>query len=211
MPKPRELINATLPDDPQRRVAAVVLGIERLARRDPRAAADLQLWLQERMSLPDPAQDRINLAIGMALAEQRDRTALVYLRRIQPREDNVEVQQQRLRAALRLSAWADLVHWVGLMPASADDDGEWHYWLARGLARRGDMAGAAHAFADAAGARSLWGFRAAELLGRPPALAHRPAPVDADRLAALLASDTSARIRELQALGPHCRRQPRVA
>jgi len=199
--RPRQLLNAALPDDPRRRVAVVVHGIAELARRDPRAAADLQRRLQQRLSLPELARDRINVAIGRALAKQREGTALVYLRRIQPREDNVEIQYQRLRAALRLSAWADLVHWVGLMPASADDDGEWHYWLARGLAQRGDMAGAAHAFADAAGARSLWGFRAAELLGRPPALAHLPAPVDADQLAVLLASDTTARIPELQALG----------
>lgn len=204
--QPRELAAAMLPDDTERRAATVVLGIERLARRDPEAAAALWLQLQERRPsehswLPVLAQDRIHAAIGDALARQHDRGGLVYLRRILPRDDNVDLQRLRLRAALRLRAWPDLTTWVEQLPPAADEDGEWQYWLGRALTKRGDRVGAAHAFANAAKARSLWGFRAAELLGRPPALAHRPAPIDEKRLRALFASDTVARIRELQALG----------
>lgn len=198
---PTELANLLLPDDTQQRVAVVLRGIARLARRDPRAAAEFQRQLQDQVQLPEFARDRINAAIGQALARQGDAAGLVYLRRIQARDDNIELQHQRLRAALRLTAWADLAYWVDALPSTADEDGEWHYWLARALARQGDMVGAAHAFADASKARSFWGFRAAELIGRPPALAHRPAPVDAEWLDVLLTSDTTARIRELQFLG----------
>ncbi len=181
--QPRELAAAKLPADQQRRAALIVLGIERLARRDPSAAADLWREMQDRLrqaraTLPELAQDRIHAAIGDALAQRRDSSALVYLRRIVPRDDNIDLQHQRLRAALRLRAWPDLTAWVEQLPKAADEDGEWRYWQGRALARRGDLPGAAHAFASAAEARSLWGFRAAELLGRPPALAHRPAPVD---------------------------------
>ena len=204
--RPSELLSAALPADEQRRVALIVLGVERLARRDPTAAAELWRDMQDRLrqapaALPELAQDRIHAAIGEALAQQNDSRALVYLRRIVPRDDNTELQQQRLRSALRLRAWADLAGWAARLPAAADPDGEWHYWLGRALAQTGDRAGAAHALASAAHTRSLWGFRAAELLGRPPALAHRPAPVDDEQLRALFASDTVARIRELQALG----------
>ena len=204
--RPQELATAVLPTDPQRRAALIVLGIERVARRDPSAAAALWRELQDRLrqeraGLPELAQDRIHIAIGDALAQRRDSRALAYLRRIVSGDDDSDLQQQRLRAALRLRAWPDLAQWVEQLPAAADQDGEWQYWLGRALARGGDRVGAAHAFANAAKARSLWGFRAAELLGRPPALAHRPAPVDDERLQALSASDSVARMRELQALG----------
>lgn len=204
--QPRELATAELPAEQQRRAALIVLGIDRLARRDPSAAADLWREMQDRLrqsraTLPELAQDRIHIAIGDALAKRQDSSALVYLRRIVARDDNIDLQHQRLRAALRLRAWPDLAAWVEQRPKAADEDGEWRYWQGRALAQRGDLPGAAHAFASAAEARSLWGFRAAELLGRPPALAHRPAPVDDRRLRAYFASDTVARIRELQALG----------
>jgi len=204
--QPRELATVELPADQQRRAALIVLGIERLARRDPSAAAGLWREMQDRLrkeraTLPELAQDRIYATIGDALAQRRDSSGLVYLRRIVPRDNNIDLQHQRLRAALRLRAWPDLTAWVEQLPKAADEDGEWRYWQGRALARRGDLAGAAHAFASAADARSLWGFRSAELLGRPPALAHLPAPVDAEQLRALFASDTVARIRELQALG----------
>lgn len=198
---PGKLTEIQLPRDADRRTASIVHGIKRLARRDPSAAAALWLQMQDRARRSQMALDQIHSAIGAGLAQQGERRGLVYLRRIQPRQDNLEIQQQRLRAGLRLRAWADVAHWAKALPETADEDGEWRYWLGRALARRGDLKGAAHAFADAAGARSLWGFRAAELLGRPAALDHQPAPVDEQQLQALLASDTSARIRELSALG----------
>jgi len=198
---PEQVATADLPDDPPRRAASIAYGIERLAKRDPRQAVEVWHRLEPRESLPQATLDRIHTAIGTAFAARGDTTGLIYLRRIQPRADNLEPQRQRLRAALRLQAWSDLAAWAEMLPAGADSDGEWRYWRARALAKNGDRAGAAHAFAEAATARSLWGFRAAELLGRAPALADRPVPVDAELLRELRASATGARIRELRRLG----------
>jgi soluble lytic murein transglycosylase len=64
-----------------------------------------------------------------------------------------------------------------------------------------DRAAAAHALASAAEERTLWGFLAAELIGRPPALDHQPVPVDEKALNALLDSEALARIQELDRLG----------
>ncbi|MGB5834304.1 MAG: transglycosylase SLT domain-containing protein [Thiohalocapsa sp.] len=199
--RPELLASERLPSDPQRRIAAITHGIERLARRNPLVAAEVWRKLQDEQRLPEPALERINLAIGVAMARERDNTGLYFLHRIEPHEDNIDIQRERLRAALRLRAWSDLATWVQALPPAADEDGEWQYWLGRSLGQNGDLAGAAHAFSRAAVARSFWGFRAADLLGKQAALAHRPAPVDTEQFDALLTSETVARIRELRALG----------
>jgi soluble lytic murein transglycosylase len=200
---PKGLEDAELPDDPQRRVAALVAGIERLARADPRLAAADWSVLEVREVVPPSAQDRVVTAIGSGLARAGERSGLVYLRRLRPLSENLGLQRERLRAALRLEAWPEVAEWVRALPPGERRRGEWQYWLARALGQRGDLVGAAHALDLASQERDLWGFRAAELLGRAPALRERPTPVDPDEIERLLASDTAHRIRELQALGRH--------
>lgn len=198
---PEGLKEAQLPDDPDRRAAALVAGIERLARDDPRRAAADWAVLEARELVPLPARDRAVTAIGAGLAHTGERTGLVYLRRLRPLPENLALQRERLRAALRLRAWPEVIDWVRALPPGERERGEWQYWLARALGKRGDLVGAAHALDVAAEERDLWGFRAAELLGRPPALRSRPTPADPEEIERLLATDTAQRIRELKALG----------
>ena len=198
---PKALKEAELPDDPEQRVATLVAGVERLARDDPRLAAADWAVLKARELVPLPARDRAVTAIGAGLARAGERSALVYLRRLRPLPENLALQRERLRAALRLRAWPEIIDWVQALPPEERTRGEWQYWLARAFGRRGDLVGAAHALATAADERDLWGFRAAELLGRPPALRERPTPADPAEIERLLAGDTARRIRELKALG----------
>ena len=199
--RPESMEEADLPGEPALRAAALVGGIEQLARKDPRRAAALWGVLQDREPLTPSATDRANAVVGAALARAGEHTGLVYLRRVRPVPESLELQRERLRAALRLRAWPDLVGWIEALPEAERDRGEWQYWLARALGKRGDLVGAAHALDQAADARDLWGFRAAELLGRPPALHERPVPADPLEIDRLLASDTVLRIRELKGLG----------
>ncbi len=198
---PKRLKDAELPDDPKQRIAAILAGIERLAREDPRLAAADWSVLKAREPVPLPAQDRAVTAIGVGLAGAGERSGLVYLRRLRPLPENLGLQRDRLRAALRLQAWPEIVEWVRALPPQEYQRGEWQYWLARALGKGADLVGAVHALDVAAQERDLWGFRAAELLGRAPALRERPTPADPDEIERLLASDRARRIRELQALG----------
>jgi soluble lytic murein transglycosylase len=198
---PKGLKDAELPDDPEQRVAALVAGIERLARDDPRLAAADWSVLKARELVPMPAKDRAVTAIGEGLARAGERSGLVYLRELRPLPENLELQRRRLRAALRLQAWPEIIDWVAALPWDEREHGEWQYWLARALGKRGDLVGAAHALAAASAERDLWGFRAAELLGREPALRERPTPADPGEIERLMASATARRIQALQALG----------
>lgn len=198
---PKALRDAELPDDPTRRIAALVAGIERLANQDPSLAAADWSVLKARWPVPSPAKDRANTAIGAGLASEGERRGLLYLARLRPLPENLELQRTRLRAALRLAAWPELAEWIEALPPAERERGEWQYWLARALGKAGDLVGAAHALDLASQERDLWGFRAAELLGRAPALREQATPADPSELKRLLASDAARRIQELQALG----------
>ncbi|MCF7990696.1 MAG: lytic transglycosylase domain-containing protein [Thiohalocapsa sp.] len=193
--------DAALPADPARRAEALTHALERLARRAPREAARIFSTLATREPWPPASRNRVNAAIGGRLARAGERDALFFLAAIEPLADQTPLQRERLRAALHLRARDWLPGWIEVLPAKERGKGEWQYWRARAAAETGDLKTAAHAFAEAAGERSLWGFRAAELLGRAPALGDRPAPAQDSRVAQFIDSETVSRIRELGRLG----------
>ena len=203
--RPRLLLSQPLTaaqvPDPERRGALITHAIVRLARLSPTQAVEALSGAETNGELTQEQRERARVAVGTALAAAGDRAALAQLARLQPRPDNAEIQLERLRAARALEAWPELAHWARDLPPGADQDGEWAYWRGRALALGGNRIGAAHAFAEAAGARSLWGFLAAELLGRPPALHHVPAPASPGGIEVLLGSETAERIRALRRLG----------
>lgn len=196
----------TVPD-PRRRQAILVRGLERLARESVQQASLLHASIAAAEDLPQALAERADAALGQALVQAGERAGLEYLAKLQPRPDNLALQQARLRAALRLRAWPQLAAWAEALPAAADALGKWRYWHGQALLRvapgPAERAVAAHALASAATEPTLWGFLAAELLGRPPALAHRPVPVARAEVERLLASPAVARIRVLRARGQH--------
>lgn len=185
------------------------MALGRLAARSPTAAA--AAWGRLSTSLPETAAvaTRIDAAIGLALAEAGDRGGLDYLDRVPANADNQDFQGRRLRAALKLGAWDRVAAWVGLMPAGEDKTDLWRYWQARAEEALGHREAAEALYRQAAEARSLWGFLAAERLGLPYRLDPRPTPADPERMARLQASPTLARIRALRELGrtPDMRRE----
>lgn len=196
-----ELPTALAIPDPLRRTIVIGHALERLARKDLGAARAVRAGLDRDQRMTPALAERADLAIGTALARAGDPAALDYLARIPARADNLEAQHARLSAARRLRAWGPLADWAALLPADGRGEGEWDWWRARALLLRGDRVGAAHALAAASRERTLWGFLAADLLGRPPALRDRPTPVDQTALRQLLGSGIAERVAALRQLG----------
>jgi soluble lytic murein transglycosylase len=199
-----------VPDEP-RRQQILVYGLERLAGESAGSAesADsveqLRASIEAAETLTPLLAERADAAVGRALALAGEPRGLEYLDRLDPRDDNQDLQRQRLRVALRLRAWPQLAAWSEQLSPAADELGKWRYWRGRALmliATDADQRAAAmHAFAAAAGERTLWGFLAAELIGRPPALAHQPAPVKRRALKTFLRSAAVRRLQTLKSLG----------
>jgi soluble lytic murein transglycosylase len=184
-----------------RRAEVLSAALSELAETAPDQALEA---LATRFATLSPAQQGVvRTTAGLALAERDDPTgALESLNALAPGTGSVRLQQQRLRAGLRLAAWIRLPDWIQALPPSERARPQWQYWLGRALEQRTSEADAARAAYEAAAAdRSLWGFLAAERIDQPIKIDHRPVPVSDQRLQALLASPRAARVRELQALG----------
>lgn len=183
----------------------LVYGLERLAAEAPFKAEQLWASIAAAERLPIALAERANAAVGNALAGAGERRGLDNLAQLEPRADNQDLQLKRLHTALRMRAWRRLADWSEGLSPEADELGKWRYWRAKALMRvasdPAERAAAAHAFAAAATERTLWGFAAAELIGKPPALGHRPVPVDQSALAQLTQSGLLQRLETLNRLG----------
>jgi soluble lytic murein transglycosylase len=200
---------ATFAEPHPQRGDLIAHAIARLAARAPQIAADAWDRLRAVYQVPLPAAEAAEAAVGLALAEAGDAAGLTRLDAIHATVENAELQGRRLRAALKVGDWARVAAWVAGMPEGEEKQDLWRYWQARAEAALGHADLAEDLYRQAAGARSLWGFLAAERVGLPYRLDPRPTPADPERVARLSTDPTLARIVELRALdrSPDMRRE----
>ena len=175
-------------------------GVARLAPKEPELAADTWDRLSGELDFSQEEAQRANAAIGFALTRRGDERGLSYVGRIPAGEDNLDLQERRLRTALKHRDWDRIAEWIAAMPEGQRKTEHWLYWQARSEEARGQIEAARKLFAAAAEERSLWGFLAAERLGVPYKLGNDTTPADRRRVACVEQS-TFARFRELEALG----------
>jgi len=174
--------------------------LARLAARAPQAAAEAWDRLSAAAVISGPEADAGNAAVGLALAEAGMSEGLSRLDQVPASAENLELQGRRLRAALKLGDWGRVAAWVAAMPPGDTKTDLWLYWQARAEEALGHRDAAEDLYRQAADARSLWGFLAAERMGLPYRLDARATPADPERVARLKASPALARIGELKAL-----------
>lgn len=188
-------------------LAAAILahGIARLARTSPGQASEALSALQGQLMRDPAASDRAHHAVARYLfgsdAAGAPGRALAVWDRMSARPENLSAQEERLRAAVRLGDWGRVADWIGRMPAGEEKADRWLYWQGRAQSALGLEAEAGTSFAEAASRRSLWGFLAADRLGLPYPLDHRPVPADPEQLGRLTGGPALARILELRRLG----------
>jgi soluble lytic murein transglycosylase len=200
---------ATFAEAHPRRGDLIAHAVVRLALRSPRSAAEAWDRLRAVYAIPAEAAEAAEAAIGLALAEAGEASGLARLDRISPMPGNTELQERRLRIALKLGDWARVAAWVAAMPEGEAKTDLWLYWQARAEEALGHPEQAEDLYRQAAGARSLWGFLAAERSGLPYRLDGRPTPADPERVARISVDPALARIAELRALdrAPDMRRE----
>jgi soluble lytic murein transglycosylase len=199
---PAQILDTHRFTDPHaQRTRILTYGIARLARKAPSRAADVWDTIAARYGFPADRAQEANAAVGFALAKDGDCRGLSYLDRIPAREDNFDLQERRLRSALKLGYWDGIADWIDDMPDGRRKSEHWLYWQGRAEEIRGNSEKAQTLFTTAAGERSLWGFLAAERVELPYKLGGAPTPADPQRVARIERSPAIARIGELTALG----------
>src|SRR5436190_8001252 len=161
-----EKLLAAQPQELARRPARelMLFAIVRLARSDPRAAADvLGGSLGERL----PESDRMHAwaRVAYEAARRHMPDAVKWFKRGGKTELSDEHLAWKARAAMRVGDWEMLREAVDPMSVAARQDAAWSYWYGRALAAEGNTEGARAYFLRVSGQPHFYGLLAAEELG----------------------------------------------
>lgn len=192
---------ARMPEDLSRRPTRelVLFAVARLARTDPRAAAELVKGsLGQKLS----AADRGYLwgRVGYEGAKRLYPDAAGWYARAGNAPLNDEQLAWKARAALRSGDWAMVAAAIDAMSVAAHADTAWTYWYARSLAMLGKPDGARAHWLRIAGRPDFYGLLASEELGYAVALPALPAPMTEEQIARAKAHPGLARALELYRL-----------
>ncbi|MEO5786758.1 MAG: transglycosylase SLT domain-containing protein, partial [Casimicrobiaceae bacterium] len=148
--------------------------LERAARAD--AAAAKVAWDKQRSRLP--AVDRLygNARVAYHAARQLLPQANAWFAEAMDAHLTDLEHPWRVRAALRVGAWKDVVAAIDAMPASLAEDAAWRYWKARGLTALGRRVEATPLFETLAANHDFYALLAAEALGKGEAKIRENAP-----------------------------------
>jgi soluble lytic murein transglycosylase len=184
---------ATLP--PELRTVALA----HLAASDAPAALDA--WEEGAVQSPltTQQQSEVAQAIHKGLLKQQPAGLLALLARLPAATLPVRAQEERLRQALSVQAWARVAEWAAALPETSTAE-EWRYWQAHALEQTGQNTAALAKFTALARERTFYGFLAADRTGQSYDFATTPLAADPALQAELAARPALRRLREALAL-----------
>ncbi|MEM0955128.1 MAG: transglycosylase SLT domain-containing protein [Pseudomonadota bacterium] len=174
--RPDRVDRLSLPVDEERSRHVYVHAVKRLARRD--AALALKIWQRaaERYPFTDTeAQEAQDEIAWRALFQHLPDTQPWLDDYLLQRRDSKRLEK-RLRLAIVDSDWASLQRLLEGLPDTARSASVWTFWEAYAAREQGDLERASTLWSALADEREYYGFLAAELLGQPYQLNHRPVP-----------------------------------
>ncbi len=178
-------------------------GLKQLARSAPGEALKALARYRELMWIPAPRADRLQRHIALQAAYGAEPRALEWLNALPADLADARVREWSARAALRAADWPALEQALRNLPEDQLRMPEWRYWRAVALEHLGEAEPARELLESLAGRRHYYGFLAADRLGRPYAMNHRPALRDDAGVAALAREPALVRVAELLAVGWH--------
>lgn len=150
----------------------VLFAIVRLARNDPRLAAE---YVSSGLGQKLPPADRAYLwgRVAFEAAKRLIPEAVEWYARAGDSELSDEQLAWKARAGLRAGDWVMVANAIDSMSVAAHADSAWGYWYARSLAAQGRADGARAYYLRIAGQPDFYGMLASEELGQavllPPA------------------------------------------
>jgi len=159
----------------------VTLALQRVARNDPRQAAERMEQLAAKL---DPAQRAWAWGqIGWQAALRHLPEAVDWYRNAGDAQLADEPAQWRIRAALRANDWGQVRAAIERLTPALAERPEWVYWLGRAYKAGGQLAQANALFERIAGQPNFYGNLADDELGRPIMVPPRALPPTAGELA----------------------------
>jgi soluble lytic murein transglycosylase len=199
--RPQAVLDSEFAADHPARDDAIAYGIGQWVRQDPFAALDAWNTLRDRYTFSPAARRAAELALAHRLAREDSGKVFEFMRGVRPANDDVELQEARIRAGLLQHRWSLVARWIDALPAKARDSERWLYWRARAHEALGELDAARALYSRVAKERTYYGFLAADRAGLPYAIVNRPAATDGAVLARVRSLPVVARVAELRALG----------
>ena len=144
--------------------ALALYALDRAARRD--AAEARAGWLSWRSRLPEADRAYGDLRIAWYAARQLDPAANEWFNALNDVTLTPEQQVMRIRAALRVRAFADVQRGIEALPDDEQQQAVWRYWRARALAAQGRDDDAKAIYVTLADRFDYYGLLASDALGR---------------------------------------------
>ncbi|MGH8529883.1 MAG: transglycosylase SLT domain-containing protein [Nevskiales bacterium] len=186
--------------DPEFDSSALLQALQRLARRDPDAAAELQPQLAQSGAFTAAESAQAAAYIGYSYMLSREPESFDWFTRAGTAQLDAKLRDWRVRTALFARDWQAVRSWIALMPPAEREDERWRYWDARAaleLGGRRRKTAAEHVLAELAQRRSYYGYLAADRLHRPYRLNHRSSADDSEAQSRIAQDLAARRAREL--------------
>ena len=176
-------------------------GARRWARKDVAEAAKAWQKVSEKyqFSLDEKIQTHTHIALIAAWRHHPMAPAL--MASLPDDIDDVEVQEWRARAALRINDWPAVLRSIVLMDVDTKQSLEWKYWRARALEEMGIHADAKFIYDRIARERDYYGFLAADRIQKPYEMNEKPLQFSDFEIGRVVSYPPLIRARELLAAG----------
>jgi soluble lytic murein transglycosylase len=174
----------------------VLFAIVRLARNDPRLAAE---YVNSGLGQKLPPADRAYLwgRVAFEAAKRLIPEAAEWYARAGEGELSDEQLGWKARAGLRAGDWVMVANAIDSMSVAAHADAAWDYWYARSLAAQGKVEGARAYYLRIAGQPDFYGMLASEELGQAVQLPPPAPPASEEQIARMKSTAGIARALEL--------------
>ncbi len=179
------------------RDAMLTYAVKRRSYFDPYAGWKMLRTIEKLHPLPESLHLRALQTLARAFLRVETPTAWHFFRSLKEAEKNTRLAETRVLAALVRGQWETALKWIDSLP----DEPRWRYWKARSLEQIGQRKKADPIYRELAKERSYYGFLAADRVGLPYNLKHKPVPVDKETLAEVKKLPGIQRARELLTLG----------
>ncbi|MDY7219042.1 transglycosylase SLT domain-containing protein [Denitrificimonas sp. JX-1] len=179
----------------------IALGLRKLARKDLNASLQLLNYYGKEFTFN--TEDRLALAhdIGLRLAKRFDPRALAVMEKYDPKLENSNLTEWRVRLLLRLGRWSEAYNLIRKLPAELAHANRWRYWQARSLQlAQPNNQQPLVMYQPLARERDFYGFLAADHSQQPYYLNHQPVKVSSRILSKLRNTAAIKRALELDAL-----------
>ncbi len=138
--------------------------------------------------------------LAMRGAYRRLPESYAWLNSLDARDDDLELKEWRIRAALFEQDWINVLRSLKRLPKEEQEEDHWAYWEARALQEAGHEKQANAIFSELSTLPTYHGFLAADQVGADYAIVDEPIEENAAELARLRADNELIRAREFYAV-----------